>query len=80
MQAGFVGSLVAHLDGDGQPTLTAYPDDLSAVPAGESQVIMRHAAAAEEVKVSLNQEPRSTAVTSQTEAGRISGPATTRSP
>ena len=69
--AGFVGSLVAHLDRDGNPTLTAYPDDLSSVPAGESRVVVRHAAAAEDVTVSLNQVPAFDAVTSKAEAARV---------
>ena len=54
--AGFVGSLVAHLDGAGEPTLTAFADDLTAVPAGESRVVVRHAAAAEPVAVLLNDQ------------------------
>src|SRR5688572_10763661 len=45
--AGFVGSLIAHLAGDGTPTLTAYADDLSTVPAGQARVVVRHSAAAE---------------------------------
>ena len=71
--AGFVGSLVAHLNGAGQPTLTAFADDLTAVPAGESRVVVRHAAAAEQVNVLLNDEPRFTAVAPQTEAGSVLG-------
>ncbi len=69
--AGFVGSLVAHLDRDGNPTLTAYPDDLSSVPAGESRVVVRHAAAAEDVTVSLNQTPTFDDVTSKAESARV---------
>ncbi len=71
--AGFVGSLVAHLNGSGQPTLTAFADDLTAVPAGDSRVVVRHAAAAEQVNVLLNDEPRFTAVAPQTEAGDVLG-------
>ena len=32
---------VAHLNGAGQPTLTAFADDLTAVPPGESRVVVR---------------------------------------
>ena len=71
--AGFVGSLVAHLNGAGQPTLTAFADDLTAVPPGESRVVVRHAAAAEQVNVLLNDEPRFTAVAPQTESGSVLG-------
>ena len=54
--AGFAGSLIAHLAADGKPTLTAYADDLSAVPAGQARVVVRHAAAAEPVAVQLNDQ------------------------
>jgi hypothetical protein len=54
--AGFEGSLVAHLDADGVAKLTAFADDLSAVPAGSSRVVVRHAAEASPVRVLLNDE------------------------
>jgi hypothetical protein len=53
---GFEGSLIAHLGVDGNPTLTAYADDLTPVPAGEARVVVRHAAAAEGVSVLLNDQ------------------------
>ena len=40
--AGFEGSLIAHLGADGNPTLTAYADDLTPVPAGQTRVVVRH--------------------------------------
>ena len=55
--AGFEGSLIAHLGADGKPTLTAYADDLTPVPAGQTRVIVRHAAAADGVVVLLNDQP-----------------------
>src|SRR6476646_7993956 len=55
--AGFQGSLIAHLGADGKPTLTAYADDLTPVPAGEARVVVRHAAAADGVSVLLNDQP-----------------------
>ena len=48
--AGFEGSLIAHLGADGNPTLTAYADDLTPVPAGQTRVVVRHAAAADGVE------------------------------
>ena len=68
--AGFQGSLVAHLDADGNPTLTAYADDLTAVPAGESRVVVRHAAAADDVTVLLNEQPAFPVVAPKAEADR----------
>jgi hypothetical protein len=55
--AGFEGSLIAHLGADGKPTLTAYADDLTPVPAGQTRIIVRHAAAADGVSVLLNDRP-----------------------
>src|SRR3954447_6832235 len=55
--AGFEGSLIAHLGADGKPTLTAYADDLTPVPAGQTRVIVRHAAAADGVSVLFNDLP-----------------------
>ena len=60
--AGFQGSLVAHLDQTGAPTLSVYADDLTPVPAGTSRLVVRHAAAAEDVNVLLNAEPALTDV------------------
>src|SRR3954454_5469279 len=53
---GFEGSLIAHLGADGKPSLTAYADDLTPVPAGEARVVVRHAAAADGVSVFLNDQ------------------------
>jgi hypothetical protein len=43
--AGFRGSLVAHLDASGKPTLSVFADDVTLVPAGRSRLVVRHAAA-----------------------------------
>jgi hypothetical protein len=43
--AGFRGSVVAHLDAAGKPTLSVFADDLTPVPAGQSRLVVRHAAA-----------------------------------
>jgi Domain of unknown function (DUF4397) len=69
--AGFVGSLVAHLDANGEPKLTAYPDDLSAVPAGQSRVVVRHAAEARPVDVLLNDQAAFNRVAPDTEASGL---------
>jgi hypothetical protein len=69
--AGFVGSLVAHLDASGEPTLTAFADDLGAVPAGQSRVVVRHAAAANPVNVLLNDQSTFSRLTPDAEAAGL---------
>ena len=69
--AGFQGSLVAHLDQTGAPTLSVFPDDLTPVPAGTSRLVVRHAAAAEDVNVLLNAEPTLTDVAPAKEASAV---------
>jgi hypothetical protein len=49
--AGFRGSLVAHLDASGKPTLSVFADDVTLVPAGRSRLVVRHAAATAGVDV-----------------------------
>jgi Domain of unknown function (DUF4397) len=74
--AGFQGSLVAHLDQTGAPTLTAFADDLTPVPAATSRLVVRHTAAAEGVNVLLNAEQALTDVAPAKEASAVvpSGP------
>jgi Domain of unknown function (DUF4397) len=67
--AGFQGSVVAHLDADGNAKLTAFADDLSAVPAGQSRVVVRHAAEAGTVTVLLNDEATFGRLASDSETG-----------
>ena len=69
--AGFEGSLIAHLGADGQPTLTAYADDLTPVPAGQTRVTVRHAAAADGVSVLLNDQPAITSLAPEAEGTDI---------
>ena len=71
--AGFSGSLVAHLGADGDPTLTAYADDLTTVPAGQSRVVVRHSAAAGDVDVLLNDQAAFAVVAPETEATQVVG-------
>lgn len=51
LAAGNSYSLVAHLSADGNPTLTAYANDISTVPAGQARLVVRHDAAAPAVDV-----------------------------
>lgn len=44
-------TLVAHLDAQGQPRLTPFVNDTSAVPAGDARLTVRHVAAAPAVDV-----------------------------
>jgi Domain of unknown function (DUF4397) len=69
--ARFQGSLVAHLDQSGAPTLTAFADDLTPVPAGTSRVVVRHVAAAEDINVLLNDQPALTDVAPAKEASAV---------
>jgi hypothetical protein len=47
-------SIVAHLDSAGNPTITAYLDDESPVPAGDARAIIRNTAAAPPVDVGFD--------------------------
>ncbi len=49
--AGANATVVAHLTADGQPALTPFVNDVSAVPAGQARVTVRHTAAAPAVDV-----------------------------
>ncbi len=44
-------SVIAHLDADGMPTLSAFANDLTATGAGEGRVTIRHTAAAPAVDI-----------------------------
>lgn len=50
-------TLVAHLDAQGQPKLTPFVNDTSAVPAGDARVTVRHVAAAPAVDVRAGGQP-----------------------
>jgi hypothetical protein len=51
VNSGANASLVAHLDADGQPTLSAFANDTGNVNAGEARLTVRHTAAAPAVDV-----------------------------
>lgn len=50
-------SVVAHLDTAGKPTLTAFVNDTSPIPAGKARLFVRHTAAAPAVDVRANGTP-----------------------
>lgn len=68
LEAGSDVSVVAHLDADGQPTLSVFENDTSAIAAGEARVVVRHTAAAPEVDVLANGEPLLTGIANPDEA------------
>ncbi|UOY00393.1 DUF4397 domain-containing protein [Blastococcus sp. PRF04-17] len=49
--AGVNATVVAHLDEGGQPTLTPFVNDVSAIPAGQARATVRHTAAAPAVDI-----------------------------
>jgi hypothetical protein len=65
--AGANATLVAHLDAQGKPTLDAFVNDVSAVPAGKARVTVRHVAAAPAVDVRANGTPVITGLTNPDE-------------
>jgi hypothetical protein len=55
--AGANATVVAHLKEDGSPVLTPFVNDVSAVPAGQARVTVRHTAAAPAVDVRAGGSP-----------------------
>ncbi len=55
--AGANATIAAHLNTQGDPTLTAFVNDTSKVPAGQSRLTVRHVAAAPAVDVRAGGEP-----------------------
>jgi hypothetical protein len=74
LPAGGQFSAVVHLAQDGSPTITLYPDDLSQVPAGEARVVVRHAAAAPPINVSLDGAAVATGLANSAQAGTDTAP------
>lgn len=64
--AGGNATLVAHLSAQGQPTLTPFVNDVSAVPAGQSRLVVRHTAAAPAVDVLAGRQPIVRGLTNRT--------------
>jgi hypothetical protein len=50
-------SAIAHLDASGQPTITPFVNDVSATPAGQGRLVVRHTAAAPAVDVLAGGSP-----------------------
>ena len=48
--------MVAHLDADGNPVLTPFVNDVSAIEAGQARLVVRHTAAAPPVDVRADGE------------------------
>jgi hypothetical protein len=55
--AGANATVVAHLDANGDPTLTLFANDTSSVPAGQARLTVRHVAAAPAVDVRAGEQP-----------------------
>jgi hypothetical protein len=66
--AGANATVVAHLTADGQPALTPFVNDVSAVPAGQARVTVRHTAAAPAVDVRAGGTPVAPGLTNPNEA------------
>jgi hypothetical protein len=47
-------SIIAHLDADGNPTITVFENDTSTIDAGNGRLVVRHTAAAPAVDVKAN--------------------------
>jgi hypothetical protein len=76
--AGADATVVAHLDADGEPVLTAFVNDTSEVPAGKARLTVRHVAAAPAVDVRADGTPVFTGLenpnedTGEVDAGTVS--------
>ncbi|MGV1008232.1 MAG: DUF4397 domain-containing protein [Dermatophilaceae bacterium] len=64
-------TVVAHLSEAGAPTLTPFVNDVSAVPAGQARLTVRHTAAAPAVDVRANQAPIVTGLTNPNEKSLV---------
>jgi Domain of unknown function (DUF4397) len=69
--AGANATLVANLTEQGQPTLNAFVNDVSPVPAGKARVTVRHVAAAPAVDVRANGTPVVTGLTNPAEKSLV---------
>ena len=76
--AGANVTLVAHLGAQGKPTLDAFTNDVSAVPAGKARVTVRHVAAAPAVDVRANGTPVITGLTNPDEKTLVAAAGTVK--
>ena len=60
--AGAHESAVVHLDANSQPVVTLFEDDVSVVAAGQSRIVVRHAAGTGPIDVSIDGRPTATAL------------------
>ena len=74
LKAGQNYSAIAHLDQDGNPTLTLFRNDTSAVPAGRSRLVARNVAEAPELDIRLDKTPVFQGLSDGDEAVRNSAP------
>jgi hypothetical protein len=65
--AGQSWSVVLGLSADGHPAISEFVDDSSPVPAGQTRVVVRHAAAAPPIDVFLNASPIAAGLTNPNE-------------
>jgi hypothetical protein len=68
VRAGDSLSVVAHLDGDGDPVVTVFPNDLSPVGTGAARLIVRHTAEAPPIDVRAAARPVVTDLSNPEEA------------
>ena len=68
LPAGANATIVAHLDANGQPKLTVFVNDTSALIAGNARLVVRHSAAAPAVDVLANGKPAFTNLTNPNQA------------
>jgi hypothetical protein len=63
-------SAVVHLSEEGEATMTVFDNDTAAVAPGSTRLVVRHAAQAGAVNVSVDDAPLAADLTNPTEAGR----------
>ncbi|WP_375383958.1 DUF4397 domain-containing protein [uncultured Microbacterium sp.] len=71
LAAGASYTAVAHLDADGNPTVTAFSNDISATPAGQGRLTVRHVAAAPAVDIIAGGAPVISGLTNPNEASLV---------
>ena len=68
MTGGAEQSVLAHLSASGEPIITEYDDPVTAVQAGESDVLVRHGAQAPPITVLFGTDPVVDGLTNPEEA------------
>lgn len=57
LPAGANATAIAHLDAEGAPTLSAFANDTSQIPTGQTRIVVRHTAAFGPVDILAGDEP-----------------------